>query len=125
MTVEHLYSLFLQHTEISTDSRQIAEGALFFGLKGDHFDGNEFAGYALDKGASFAIIDDSRYRVDDRYILVENVIASLQQLANHHRNQFRIPVLAITGTNGKTTTKELIHAVLSKTVLLIPKQLKS
>jgi UDP-N-acetylmuramoyl-tripeptide--D-alanyl-D-alanine ligase len=114
MTVENLYSLFLQHPEISTDSRQIPEGAIFFGLKGDHFDGNEFAGYAIDKGASFAIIDDFRYRVDDRCILVENVLASLQQLANHHRNQFRIPVLAITGTNGKTTTKELIHAILSK-----------
>jgi len=114
MTVENLYSLFLQYPEISTDSRQIPEGALFFGLKGNHFDGNEFAGYALDKGASFAIIDDSRYRIDNRCILVENVLSSLQQLANHHRNQFRIPVLAITGTNGKTTTKELIHAVLSK-----------
>jgi UDP-N-acetylmuramoyl-tripeptide--D-alanyl-D-alanine ligase len=114
MTVENLYSLFLQHPEISTDSRQIPEGAIFFGLKGDHFDGNEFAGYAIDKGASFAIIDDFRYRIDDHCILVKNVLASLQQLANHHRNQFRIPVLAITGTNGKTTTKELIHAVLSK-----------
>lgn len=114
MTVKDLYSLFLQHPEISTDSRQIPEGALFFGLKGDHFDGNEFAGYALDKGASLAIIDNSRYRLDNRYILVENVLASLQQLANHHRKQFRIPVLAITGTNGKTTTKEIIHAVLSK-----------
>jgi len=114
MTIENLYDLFLQHPEISTDSRQIPEGPLFFGLKGDHFNGNEFAGYALEKGASFAIIDDSRYRVDDRCIVVENVLASLQQLANHHRNQFRIPVLAITGTNGKTTTKELIQAVLSK-----------
>ncbi|MGA2823594.1 MAG: UDP-N-acetylmuramoyl-tripeptide--D-alanyl-D-alanine ligase [Bacteroidales bacterium] len=114
MTVENLYDLFLQHPEISTDSRQISEGALFFGLKGDHFNGNEFAGNAIDKGASFAIIDESRYYLDNRCILVENVLASLQQLANHHRNQFRIPVLAITGTNGKTTTKELIHAVLSK-----------
>jgi UDP-N-acetylmuramoyl-tripeptide--D-alanyl-D-alanine ligase len=114
MKVENLYSLFLQHREISTDSRLIPEGALFFGLKGDHFDGNEFAGYALDNGASLAIVDDSRYCLNNRYILVENVIASLQQLANHHRNQFRIPILAITGTNGKTTTKELIHAVLSK-----------
>jgi UDP-N-acetylmuramoyl-tripeptide--D-alanyl-D-alanine ligase len=114
MTIENLYSLFLQHPEISTDSRQIPEGALFFGLKGDHFNGNEFAGYAIDKGASFAIIDDPRYRVDDRCIVMENVLASLQQLANYHRNQFRIPVLAITGTNGKTTTKELIQAVLSK-----------
>jgi UDP-N-acetylmuramoyl-tripeptide--D-alanyl-D-alanine ligase len=114
MTVENLYSLFLQYPEISTDSRQIPEGALFFGLKGDHFDGNEFAGYALDMGASFAIIDDSLYCLDNRCILVENVLSSLQQLANHHRKQFRIPILAITGTNGKTTTKELIHAVLSK-----------
>ncbi len=114
ITVENLYSLFLQHPEISTDSRQIPDGALFFGLKGDHFDGNEFAGTALEKGASFAIIDDSRYRIDNRCILVESVLSSLQQLANHHRNQFRIPVLAITGTNGKTTTKELIHAILSK-----------
>ena len=117
--VENLYDLFLQHPEISTDSRQIPEGALFFGLKGDHFNGNEFAGNALNKGASYAIIDDYRYRVDDRCILVENVLTSLQQLANHHRNQFRIPVLAITGTNGKTTTKELIHAVLSKKYLTL------
>ncbi len=114
MSVENLYTLFLQHPEISTDSRKIPEGALFFGLKGDHFDGNEFAGKALEKGASFSIIDDSRFCVDDRCILVENVLSSLQQLANHHRKHFRIPVLAITGTNGKTTTKELIHAVLSK-----------
>jgi UDP-N-acetylmuramoyl-tripeptide--D-alanyl-D-alanine ligase len=114
MTVENLYSLFLHHPEISTDSRQIPEGALFFGLKGDHFNGNEFAGYALDNGASFAIVDDSRFCRDNRYFLVENVLASLQQLANHHRNQFRIPVLAITGTNGKTTTKELILAVLAR-----------
>jgi UDP-N-acetylmuramoyl-tripeptide--D-alanyl-D-alanine ligase len=114
MTVENLYSLFLQHPEISTDSRQIPEGALFFGLKGDHFDGNEFAGSALEKGASHAIIDDPLYSRNDRFILVENVLSTLQRLANHHREQFRIPVLAITGTNGKTTTKELIHAILSK-----------
>jgi UDP-N-acetylmuramoyl-tripeptide--D-alanyl-D-alanine ligase len=114
MTVENIYSLFLQHPEISTDSRQVAAGTLFFGLKGDRFDGNEFAGSALDQGASYAIIDDPRYSNDKRCILVENVLSSLQELANHHRNQFRIPVLAITGTNGKTTTKELIQAVLSQ-----------
>ena len=114
ITVENLYSLFIQHPEISTDSRQIPEGALFFGLKGDHFDGNEFAGHALDKGASFAIIDTPLYGTDKRFIRVENVLASLQQLANHHRKQFRIPVLAITGTNGKTTTKELIYTILSR-----------
>jgi UDP-N-acetylmuramoyl-tripeptide--D-alanyl-D-alanine ligase len=114
MTVENLYSLFLQHPEISIDSRKIPERSLFFALKGDHFDGNEFAKSALEKGASFAIIDDFRYMINDHYILVENVLDSLQQLANHHRNQFQIPVIAITGTNGKTTTKELLHAVLSK-----------
>jgi UDP-N-acetylmuramoyl-tripeptide--D-alanyl-D-alanine ligase len=114
MMLENLYRLFLQHPEISTDSRHIPRGALFFALKGDHFNGNEFAGFALDKGASFAIIDDSGYKKDDRCILVENVLSSLQQLANHHRRQFRIPVLAITGTNGKTTTKELLHAILSR-----------
>jgi UDP-N-acetylmuramoyl-tripeptide--D-alanyl-D-alanine ligase len=114
MMVENLYNLFLQHPEISIDSRQLPEGCLFFGMKGEHFDGNEFAGYALENGASYAIIDDSQYGTDDRCILVENVLDTLQHLANQHRNQFRIPILAITGTNGKTTTKELIHSVLSK-----------
>lgn len=114
MTVVNLYDLFLQHPEISIDSRQVPEGCLFFGLKGEHFDGNGFAGYALEKGASYVIIDDSRYLTNDRCILVENVLTTLQHLANQHRNQFRIPVLAITGTNGKTTTKELLYSVLSK-----------
>jgi len=114
MSVENLYNLFLQHPEISIDSREVSKGCLFFGLRGEHFDGNEFAGYALEKGASCAVIDDSRYQTDDRCILVENVLDTLQHLANKHRNQFRIPILAITGTNGKTTTKELLYAVLSK-----------
>lgn len=114
MTIEQLYLLFLQHSEIVTDSRLVTSGSLFFALKGDRFDGNEYARMALEHGASFAIIDDSRYYIDDRTILVEDVLATLQQLANHHRTRFRIPVLAITGTNGKTTTKELILAVLSR-----------
>ena len=114
MTIEQLYLLFLQHSEIVTDSRQVTTGSLFFALKGDRFDGNEYAQMALEHGASFAVIDDSRYYLDDRTFLVEDVLATLQQLANHHRKQFRIPVLAITGTNGKTTTKELIFAVLSR-----------
>jgi UDP-N-acetylmuramoyl-tripeptide--D-alanyl-D-alanine ligase len=83
-------------------------------LKGDHFNGNEFAKFALESGASYAIIDDSRYLINDRYILVDNVLDSLQRLAHQHRNQFDIPVIAVTGTNGKTTTKELLYAVLSK-----------
>ena len=114
MILENLYNLFLQHPEISVDSRQIPEGCLFFGLRGEHFDGNEFAGSALKNGASYAIIDDTRYQTDDQCILVENVLSTLQHLANHHRKQYRIPVLAITGTNGKTTTKEILHSVLSK-----------
>lgn len=113
MTVKDLYDLFLKNPVISTDSRQVPEGALFFALKGDQFDGNEFAGVALEKGASFAIIDDPKHKNDERCILVDNVLIALQKLANHHRKKFSIPVLAITGTNGKTTTKELISAILS------------
>ena len=114
MTTEELYTFFKEHPVISTDSRQIPAGALFFALKGEHFDGNEFAGYALEKGASYAIIDDSRFLVNNRCILVENVLVSLQQLARYHRKQFQVPVLAITGSNGKTTTKELTYAILIK-----------
>jgi UDP-N-acetylmuramoyl-tripeptide--D-alanyl-D-alanine ligase len=112
--LENLYTLFLQHPEISTDSRKVRKGCLFFGLKGEHFDGNEFTSYALEKGASYAIIDNASYQTDERCILVENVLSTLQHLANHHRKQFRIPFLAITGTNGKTTTKEILNSVLSK-----------
>jgi UDP-N-acetylmuramoyl-tripeptide--D-alanyl-D-alanine ligase len=114
MTTEKLYELFLQHPLISTDSRQITRGSLFFALKGDNFNGNEFAGVALENGASFAIIDDASYNVNDRCIHVIDSLTSLQELANYHRRQFPIPVIAITGTNGKTTSKELINAVLSQ-----------
>jgi UDP-N-acetylmuramoyl-tripeptide--D-alanyl-D-alanine ligase len=114
MTEENIYDLFFQHPEISIDSRQIKEGSLFFALKGEAFDGNEFANNALTNGASYAIIDDPRYKVGDRTILVENSLTLLQRLANFHRKHFDIPVLAITGTNGKTTTKELLFSVLSK-----------
>jgi UDP-N-acetylmuramoyl-tripeptide--D-alanyl-D-alanine ligase len=114
MTSENLYDLFLQHPDISTDSRQVKQGSLFFALKGDRFNGNEFAGLALEKGAAFAVIDDIRFMTGECCILVDDVLASLQKLANHHRNRFRIPVLAITGTNGKTTTKEILLAVLSE-----------
>src|SRR5271157_811633 len=119
MTVENIYNLFLQHPEIATDSRQVPEGGLFFGLKADHFNGNEFAGNALDEGASYAIIDDPKYQVGDRCILVENALVVLQRIANIHRKRFTIPVIAITGTNGKTTTKELLHSVLSKKYLTL------
>lgn len=114
MTEENIYELFLQYPEISIDSRQIKEGSLFFALKGESFDGNEFASKAIENGASFAIIDNPKYKVGDKTILVENSLTFLQRLANLHRKHFNIPVLAITGTNGKTTTKELLYAILSK-----------
>ena len=112
-TPEQLYSIFLKNRTISTDSRQIMPGCLFFALKGDNFDGNRFAKGAIEAGASYAVIDDEKYDSTNT-ILVDNVLETLQQLARKHRRNFDIPVLAITGSNGKTTTKELINAVLSK-----------
>ncbi len=109
----HLYKIYLQHPLVVTDSRKIVPGCLFFALKGDRFNGNEFARQAVEKGAAFAIIDEAAYKVSDQFILVENVLKTLQDLGTHHRRQFHIPVIAITGSNGKTTTKELISSVLS------------
>ena len=115
MTItEQLYQLYLQHPVISTDTRKIAEGSLFFALKGDKFDANTFAQKALEAGAAYAIIDNPEYKTGDRFFLVDDVLTALQQLATHHRRQLNIPVIGLTGTNGKTTTKELINAVLSQ-----------
>lgn len=111
--IEELYKIFLQHPVVSTDTRNIQAGSLFFALKGANFNANEFAKEALSKGCSYGIIDDEKY-YSDKCILVPNVLETLQKLANHHRKQFTIPVIGITGTNGKTTTKELTAAVLSK-----------
>jgi len=113
MKTEDLYKVYLQFPSVQTDTRKLKEGDLFFALKGPNFNGNEFARKAIDDGASYAVIDDDRYRIDGKTILVEDTLASLQRLAKYHRQQFTIPFLAITGSNGKTTTKELIHAVLS------------
>lgn len=113
MYIEELYSIYLNHPEICTDTRKISAGCLFFALKGDNFDGNSFAQRALDEGAAYAIIDNSQYSINDRTILVDNVLSTLQQLANYHRKQLSIPFIGITGTNGKTTTKELINSILS------------
>jgi UDP-N-acetylmuramoyl-tripeptide--D-alanyl-D-alanine ligase len=113
MTTEDLYKLFLQHPIISTDTRKIAVGSLFFALKGDKFDANTFAKQALEAGAAYAIIDNPAYRLNEKYILVDDVLTALQDLARYHRRQLTIPVIGLTGTNGKTTTKELINAVLS------------
>lgn len=114
MHLADIYTLYTQHPNIATDSRKVSPGSLFFALKGENFDANHFAVQALEAGAAFAVVDNAATVKSDRYILVEDVLETLQQLALHHRNQFNIPVLAITGSNGKTTTKELIAAVLKR-----------
>ena len=113
MRIAALYDAFVKSPKISTDTRKITPGSIFFALKGANFNGNEYAEQALSFGATLAVIDDVSYKKDDRYILVENVLGALQELAKHHRNKLNIPIVGITGTNGKTTTKELLYAVLS------------
>jgi UDP-N-acetylmuramoyl-tripeptide--D-alanyl-D-alanine ligase len=113
MSIEAIYKLYTSHRRIQTDTRKLQAGDFFFALKGDRFDGNAFAKQALEAGAAAAVIDDPKAYVDERTIVVENVLQTLQQLARYHRQQLRIPVIAITGSNGKTTSKELVHAVLS------------
>ena len=112
--LERLYQTYLQSRTVTTDSRHITPGCLFFAFKGETFDGNTFAPQALEQGAALCVISNPDYKVDDRCIVVPDVLATLQQLAAHHRHQLGIPFIGITGTNGKTTTKELVHAVLSK-----------
>jgi UDP-N-acetylmuramoyl-tripeptide--D-alanyl-D-alanine ligase len=114
LKIKDLYKIYLQHPVISIDSRKIENGVMYFALKGDRFDGNFFAKQALLDGAFYAIIDNKDFYIDNRTILVDNVLVTLQELANYHIKQLDIPVLAITGTNGKTTTKELIRAVLAE-----------
>lgn len=114
ITTQQLYQLYLQHPVISTDTRKIAAGSLFFALKGDKFDANTFAQQAIAAGAAYAVIDNPEYQLGDNYLLVPDVLTALQDLARHHRRQLSIPVIGLTGTNGKTTTKELINAVLSQ-----------
>ncbi|RYY00379.1 MAG: UDP-N-acetylmuramoylalanyl-D-glutamate--2,6-diaminopimelate ligase, partial [Gammaproteobacteria bacterium] len=115
MTMGNLYSIYLQHPSVQTDTRKLQKGDLYFALKGPNFNGNSFAQKAIEQGAAYAIIDEADHAIEGKTILVEDVLTTLQQLARHHRRQFNIPFLAITGSNGKTTTKELIHAVLSTT----------
>jgi UDP-N-acetylmuramoyl-tripeptide--D-alanyl-D-alanine ligase len=114
MTIEQLYKIFGNYPVITTDSRNIPLNSIFFALKGENFNGNKFADDALNKGAAYAVIDEPEYAAGNRFIVVEDVLNCLQQLARHHRDQLKLPILAITGTNGKTTTKELIAAVLAK-----------
>lgn len=109
-----LYQLFLQHPVICTDSRNCPEGSIFFALKGDNFNANTFAAKAIENGCAYAVVDDKQYAPDERYILVDDVLDALQQLARHHRKQLGTNIIGITGTNGKTTTKELIASVLKE-----------
>lgn len=113
MTTEQLYELFLQHPSVETDTRKLKKGDLFFALSGPNFNGNDFAMKAIEAGAAYAIVDEEIPNSNGRIIKVENVLNSLQLLAKHHREQFDIPFIAITGSNGKTTTKELVSTVLA------------
>lgn len=114
MKIEELYNIFLQHPIISTDTRKLTKGSLFFALKGQNFDGNKFAGQAVENGVAYAIIDNKEYDTGKNTIMVDNILECLQQLATLHRSKLQLPVIGISGSNGKTTTKELIHAVLSE-----------
>lgn len=113
MTIAQLYRLYLQHPSVETDTRKLKPKDIFFALKGPNFNGNAFALQALEAGASYAVVDEPPATADPRVVVVADVLQTLQQLAQHHRRQFGIPFIAITGSNGKTTTKELVHAVLS------------
>lgn len=114
MEIPALYRLYEDYPSVQTDTRKIQAGDIYFALSGPNFDGNTFAAEALAKGAAYAVVDKEEYAISDRCILVTDTLLALQQLARHHRQQFNIPFIAITGSNGKTTTKELLAAVLSR-----------
>ena len=114
MTIEQLHKIFLSSTGICTDSRKIFNNCLFIALSGDNFNGNTFAKQALEKGAKYALIDQKEYKINDQTILVNNSLEGLQKLANYHRKYLGLKIISLTGSNGKTTTKELINTVLSK-----------
>ena len=114
MDIKELYKLYQQHPCITTDSRNCPEGSIFLALKGTSFNGNQFALQALQQGCAYAIVDEKEYQTDERILLVDDCLQTYKDLAREHRRQFDIPVVGITGTNGKTTTKELIRAVLSE-----------
>ena len=114
MTIKEIYQLYSKHYLVDTDTRSIRKNTIFFALKGDNFNGNLFAEEALKKGASFSIVDEQQYQTNGKIILVYDVLTCLQELAAYHRTILDIPILSLTGSNGKTTTKELINVVLSK-----------
>ena len=124
MSIKELYSLYKQYPSVQTDTRKLKQDDIFFALKGDNFNGNAFAKQAIEAGAAYAVIDEAVFEIPGKTILVDDVLAALQQLAKYHREQFKnlsgrkgIPFIAITGSNGKTTTKELIHTVLSSSFI--------
>ena len=114
MHIEDLHSLFLKCTSLSIDTRKIEPNSMFFAVSGDHFNANSFAKEALNKGALYAIIDDKSFYFNEQTLYVENALDTLQQLAQYHRKYLKVPIIALTGSNGKTTTKELINVVLAK-----------
>lgn len=114
MTTEELYSIFKEYRTITTDSRKCVRDSIFFALKGENFNGNKFASQALSEGCAYAVVDEQEFVTDERIILVDDVLQTLQELARYHRRILNIPVIAVTGTNGKTTTKELTAACLSQ-----------
>ncbi len=113
-SIETIYSKYKESGKVSTDTRQITPGSVFFALKGPNFNANEFAAEALAKGASYAVVDEKKFALDQRFLLVDDGLTALQDLARYHRSQLIIPFVGLTGSNGKTTSKELVSAVLSK-----------
>jgi UDP-N-acetylmuramoyl-tripeptide--D-alanyl-D-alanine ligase len=115
MQIEELYSIYQQHPSVQTDTRKLKRGDIFFALTGPNFNGNSFTKQAIDAGAAYAVIDKKEFDIPGKTILVDDALKTLQELASFHRKRFSIPLIAVTGSNGKTTTKELIHAVLATT----------
>ena len=114
MEIAELYKLYTEHPVVTTDSRDCPKGSIFFALQGESFDGNKFALSALEKGCAYAVVDEAEYATDRRCLLVDDVLTTFKELAREHRRHFTLPVVGITGTNGKTTTKELVSAVLGE-----------
>ena len=116
---DKLYQIFLSHPEVTSDTRALIPNGIFFALKGGNFDGNQFAAQALEGGCAYAVVDNPAVVHSDRYILVDDVLTAMQQLAARHRRELSLPILQVTGTNGKTTTKELLAAVLGRKFRLL------